>query len=80
MCGHERTQILTAKFFPEPPVFFFRVTSAKWFARRKRRQVMKISEHVCLGTLTLPFSTPLVIIVTHLLVNEVQGCCESLII
>lgn len=33
MCGDERTQILTAKIFPEPADFFFCVTSAKWVCK-----------------------------------------------
>lgn len=35
MCGLEMTQILTAKVFPEPTVFFFCVTSAKWICKEE---------------------------------------------
>lgn len=37
MCGHERTQMLTADFFPEPTVFFFCVTSAKWVCKEEEK-------------------------------------------
>lgn len=37
MYGHEKTQILTAKIFPEHTVFFFCVTSAKWICKEEEK-------------------------------------------